>query len=139
MKKIILILSVVVLCSFSITTITNNDEQNATVWVCPNGTTYHKSPSCIEVRKCSGTAQKSTLSNVQRNGKTACGICYPKRSTPSTRTQATKSQKTTNNTSSIGNQATKTQKTTTNRQSQATKTPKTTNTNNTNQATKTKK
>lgn len=136
MKKIILILSVVFLCSFCITTTTSVNEQNATVWVCPNGTTYHKSPSCIEVKKCSGTAQKSTLSTAQRNGKTACGICYPKRTTPSTRTQATKTKKTTTNTSSNGNQATKTQKSTTNTsQSQATKTPKT----NASQATKTKK
>ena len=139
MKKIILILSVVFLCSFCITTTTSINEQNATVWVCPNGTTYHKSPSCIEVKKCSGTAQKTTLSTAQRNGKTACGICYPKRSTQSTRTQATKTQKSTTNSNS--NQATKTQKTTTNtNQSQATKTQKTTtNTTNTNQATKTKK
>lgn len=136
MKKIILILSVVFLCSFCITTTTSINEQNATVWVCPNGTTYHKSPSCIEVKKCSGMAQKSTLSTAQRNGKTACGICYPKRTTPSTRTQATKTKKTTTNTSSNGNQATKTQKSTTNTsQSQATKAPKT----NASQATKTKK
>ena len=136
MKKIILILSVVFLCSFCITTTTSINEQNATVWVCPNGTTYHKSPSCIEVKKCSGTAQKSTLSTAQRNGKEACGICYPKRTTTSTRTQATKTKKTTTNTSSNGNQATKTKKSTTNTsQSQATKTPKT----NASQATKTKK
>lgn len=136
MKKIILILSVVFLCSFCITTTTSINEQNATVWVCPNGTTYHKSPSCIEVKKCSGTAQKSTLSTAQRNGKTACGICYPKRTTPSTRTQATKTKKATTNTSSNGNQATKTKKSTTNTsQSQATKTPKT----NASQATETKK
>lgn len=115
MKKLFVICSIIALCSF--TTKTANTSTETKVWICSGSTTYHKSSSCIAIKNCEKATQVTTAT-AKNQGKTACGICYPKRktSTSTSSSQATKSTKTTNQAtkttkSSTSNQATKTQAT----------------------------
>lgn len=134
MKKLLFPLVLVLLCSFSMQKDMSSDECAQTkVWVCPGSSVYHRTSSCMEIKKC-GKASLMALYAAQQQGKKACVVCYPTRSNQQTKSssQATKTIKST--------QATKTQKTTTTNNNQATKTQKSTTTQATkSQATKSKK
>lgn len=139
MKKLVIPFLFVFFCSFSMQTDSMFEEcQQSKVWICSNSACYHKTSSCMEIKNCSKT--QTTLATAQKQGKKACPVCYPQKSSSS---QATKTQKSTTTNSSTTNQATKTKKSTTSSSTtnQATKTKKSTTTTSstTNQATKTKK
>ncbi|MBR5433728.1 MAG: hypothetical protein IK117_04775 [Bacteroidales bacterium] len=95
MKKLVFILGIALLCSFTISS-TSICKQQQSVWICSSSTTYHKSASCIDMKNCTGTKKHVTVSEATTQGKTACGVCFPaKNTTPQgQKKQATKRTKT---------------------------------------------
>lgn len=121
MKKIFYALGTLLVCSFTAGYLFSETTQQS-VWICSKSTTYHKTPSCIEIKNCTGTKKMISVNEATKAGKTACGICYPqKKSQSATKQQAVKSVKSTSTSNS--QQATKQAKTSTN-SSQATKAKK---------------
>lgn len=113
MKKTVLFLSVVLLCSFSISTSSSSSKQQS-VWTCSSSTLYHRVASCIDIKNCTGAKKHITLDEAKKSGKTACGICYPQSTTKSSNSnkkQTTKVKKTSSEETSTQQNSTKKQAT----------------------------
>lgn len=75
MKKVVLLLSIVALCSFTIGSVINDGPM---VWVCNSSNVYHRLASCSEVKKCNKPTRIS-LTIAEEEGMTPCSICYEKK------------------------------------------------------------
>lgn len=79
MSKLLLLFSVVLLCSMApaqeqqIVT-----EQSAKVYICTGNSSkrYHKTSRCKGLRRCSGEIRKVTVDEAKSLGRTPCKICY---------------------------------------------------------------
>ncbi len=95
MKKLVIFLGIALLCSFTLSS-TSICKQQQNVWICSSSTTYHKSESCIDMKNCTGTKKLVAVSEATKQGKTACGVCFPSKNNASQgqKKQATKRAKT---------------------------------------------
>lgn len=111
MKKLVLFLGIALLCSFSLSSISDSKQQQ-NVWVCSSSTTYHKSTSCIDMKNCSGAKKSVTITEAKQTGKKACPICYPQKNTTNNQGKKAvkRSKNTTNNNSASNSTNSNTQK-----------------------------